>query len=65
MKLSRLQYLNVSNNLIEEVNKLQPLRKIVDLSICVKNNPFTLKDGYKAKIKAFNLTIVKEPKKLI
>lgn len=59
MPLIRLNYLNVSNNLIEDFKKLQPLQMIGGLEIYVAGNPFVKGENWKNKLRNYGLIVIK------
>lgn len=62
MILTNLEYLNISNNFVSDVSRLQPLRKLEKIVVCVKDNPFLAKDGWKIKLKQYGVKLAKDPK---
>ena len=63
IKLMGLEYLDLSHNIIRDVSKLLPLKRIKRLAIYVSHNPFENKEGWKNALLSLNLKIEKEPKK--
>ena len=59
MPLSRLNYLNISNNLIEDFRKLQPMQMIEGLEIYVAGNPFVDGETWKTKVRNYGLKVIK------
>lgn len=58
-----LEYLDLSHNIIRDVAKLLPLKRIKGLALYVGNNPFENKEGWRNTLSALNLKVEKEPKK--
>lgn len=65
MPLKRLEYLDLSNNYIKEPSELEPLKRLNRVELYIEDNPITEKQGWKSKIKYYNIKIIKEPKKLV
>ena len=61
MKLKQLKYIDVSHNIISQLNKLFPLRRIKKIRVYAKFNPFENKDGYKKMLSSANLNFLNEP----
>ena len=63
IKLVGLEYLDLSNNIIRDVSKLIPLKRIKKLSLHIAHNPLEKVEGWKAELGRMNLKILNEPKK--
>jgi len=59
MKCKKITYINLANNIISEVTKLAPLKRIGNVTICIKDNPLCLTDGYNYKLKCYNIKTTK------
>jgi Leucine-rich repeat (LRR) protein len=60
VKLENLEYLDLSNNLIKEVARLCPLKRVKDLTVCLVGNPFLKNDGWKPLLDSFHFTVEKQ-----
>ena len=64
MPLSNLNYLNLAQNLISDVRKLQPLQMIDGLEVYLAGNPFIEEEIWKSKVKNYGLKVLKEARNL-
>jgi hypothetical protein len=64
MPLKSLNYLNISHNIISDYKVLEPLRRLGNLEVFVKDNPFTDNSNWKLKLRLFNITVLKEARKI-
>lgn len=59
-KLDKLEYLDLSNNLIKEVARLSPLKRVKNLTVCITGNPFLKGDGWKPLLDSFRFAVEKQ-----
>jgi hypothetical protein len=52
----------LSNNIIKDVARLCPLKRIKDLTVCLVGNSFYKTDGWKSLIESFKFSIDKQPR---
>lgn len=62
VKLDKLEYLDISFNLIKYPGRLSPLKRIQSLSVYVNGNPFCKMDGWKTVLDTFKLNVEKQPR---
>ena len=72
VKNRTINYIDISDNIIVDLQRFEPLRMLKDLNIYAKGNPcFTTKnnvqptgkDSFTAKLKAFGVILLKEARK--
>ena len=52
----------MSHNIIRDIRKLMPLKRLKKLTVYVAHNPYELREGWKSALGALGLSLENEPK---